>query len=397
MPCYTSPVKAFLLGAGASIDAGLPGSMGLTRVIVDRLEDGRLRSLSRVLHVVIGAMVQHDTSRGGSAFDGVDVERVFAAVKALKDRDSIDLSAFVERWSGALDSLSTSGQFPPFWEGDIRDGILSSRMGGMKLKRAFSEGVRAVTGSRDSQLIEQVERRMLEALTAVLRVDDARTGYLTPMVCAKPMAGIATLNYDLAVESACRQNDLTVDTGMDAWTGGYSWRWREGVDVRLLKLHGSLDYVLGSSFVDGARMESDSLARVELDERAEFRMSPAMVFGQGSKLRSDGPFLAMLVEFDRMLDQSEWLTIVGYSFRDDHINAALRRWINGDRAKRLSVIDPQVQSWQDNPRESPFFRELVRAVSGHESEGQWDKSWTGLEHDFIALGAAEGLASLHGA
>ena len=74
----------------------------------------------------------------------------------------------------------------------------------------------------------------------------------------------------------------------------------------------------------------------------EVGANPALVFGLGSKLRSDGPFLAMLVEFDRLLASTEWLTIVGYSFRDDHINAALTRWMNGS-ARRLSVIDPDIE------------------------------------------------------
>jgi len=88
------------------MDAGLPGSMGLTRALTDRIDGTGFRELSRALHIVIGAMVQHDTGRGAGAFDGVDIERIFAAVKALKDRDSIDLSAFVERWNHNLESIS---------------------------------------------------------------------------------------------------------------------------------------------------------------------------------------------------------------------------------------------------------------------------------------------------
>lgn len=91
--------------------------------------------------------------------------------------------------------------------------------------------------------------------------------------------------------------------------------------MRLLKLHGSLDYVLHDARPVGGRISSENLVGVG----NEIGANPALVFGLGSKLRSDGLFLAMLVEFDKLLAEREWLSIVGYSFRDRHINDALTR------------------------------------------------------------------------
>jgi hypothetical protein len=123
-----------------------------------------------------------------------------------------------------------------------------------------------------------------------------------------------------------------------------------------------------------------------------------MVFGQGSKLRSDGPFLAMLVEFDRMLAETEWLTVIGYSFRDDHINAALTRWLNGDRAQRISVIDPSVERWGSEGRDGrgpEYWYHNRRASSGPQPYEK--ETWAPVQADFVAATAAEGLARLHGA
>lgn len=129
----------------------------------------------------------------------------------------------------------------------------------------------------------------------------------------------------------------------------------------------------------------------------EVGANPALVFGLGSKLRSDGPFLAMLVEFDRLLASTEWLTIVGYSFRDDHINAALTRWMNGSSARRLSVIDPDIEKWMQDSGGAPrYFARLQRGASGEGYEFGNRATWTPIQTDFLPLSAAQGLEQLHG-
>lgn len=381
------------------MDADLPGSVGLTQAIASQIDGdntARYYGVSQLLHLVVGAMIQHDTGRGGSAFAGIDVERVFAAVKALKDRETIDLSAFVESWNRNLDASSGETRFPGFWADSLRRG-LSSRWDG-ELEREFERGVRAVTEASNSDLFEQLETAMLDALVKILRVDEGRVSYLEPMIRAESLQAIATLNYDLAVEKACAQAGLTVDSGLDTWDGGYDWTWvSPPADVRLLKLHGSLDYVLGPSSEDGMRVPGDSLHNFGEDRQGTLvNGEPAMVFGAGSKLRSDGPFLAMLVEFDRLLADTQWLTIVGYSFRDDHINAALTRWLNSNGARRLSVIDPSVREWNSDGGNTPrYWNWIARAVQG--SSAHFDRaSCTGIQHDFIPKTAAAGLAQLFG-
>jgi hypothetical protein len=213
------------------------------------------------------------------------------------------------------------------------------------------------------------------------------------MVSATDLCAIATLNYDVSVETVCSQFGVSVDTGLDRWRGGYGWEWEPAVDVRLLKLHGSVDYVLHEARPSGRRMRSEHLARAG----NESGVNPALVFGLGSKLRSDGPFLGMLVEFDRLLSQTEWLSIVGYSFRDDHINAALTRWMNSDVARRLSVIDPQVDRWIKNDSVGPgYFARLHQGAIGEGREFGRDATWPPIQTDLLSMGAAEGLAELHG-
>lgn len=379
-------------------------SLDLTERIAEELApEGHQSKEALALHAIVGALVQHDTANGGNAFDPIDVERVFAAVKRLKDREADDLSAFVQAWIPAASPTNGDATLPSFWADDLRKALSSGHS--TRIADIIAGGFRSLQRADESGVFRSLEYRMLRALTRVLNVDQDRVAYLTPMITATPLVGIATLNYDLTVETACAQRGTSCDTGLTAWAGGYNWAWSKDAQVRLLKLHGSVDYVLGTARGGGMRMSGDRLQHaVQTNDAPRIPGTPAMVFGKGTKLRSDGPFLAMLVELDRMLAETEWLTIVGYSFRDEHINAALSRWLNSGTAERVSIIDPSLHSaWSEHsPRTPSYVRELVLGVGGGSSSASEDLyavrsgSWPVLEHDFIAQGARAGLEHLHG-
>jgi len=88
---------------------------------------------------------------------------------------------------------------------------------------------------------------------------------------------------------------------------------------------------------------------------------PAVVFGQRGKLRTEGPFLEMLNQFAEKLQSCDELVVVGYSFRDDHINEYLRTWLNGPQQRHIVVVDPGFP--QHNQRED-FRWELVAYLRG---------------------------------
>jgi hypothetical protein len=92
--------------------------------------------------------------------------------------------------------------------------------------------------------------------------------------------------------------------------------------------------------------------------------SPALIFGQGNKLRSDGPFLALLIEFERLLRDCRNLVVVGYSFRDGHVNSAISRWLRDFPSASLTVVDPFFPSEGMEPDD---FRVRVASVAGQAS------------------------------
>ena len=223
-------------------------------------------------------MVQHDAGRGADAFAVPDVERVFSAVANLKWREDLDIAAFVERWNGSLDTATGPAGLPRSWARDFRESLSGEAAGDLELQAAFERGVLAITESTSSALFADLEQRMRMALVQVLQVDPEKVAYLNPMMSSTGLHAIATLNYHLSVETACSRIGLSVDTGLDRWTGGYGWEWAPNADVRLLKLHGSLDYVLHHARPIGRRMTSEHL----VGAGNEIGANPALVFGLGS-------------------------------------------------------------------------------------------------------------------
>ncbi len=64
-----------------------------------------------------------------------------------------------------------------------------------------------------------------------------------------------------------------------------------------------------------------------------------VIFGQHNKLTAEGPFLDLLKRFDEQLQNSDLLTVVGYSFRDSHINFYISKFLNQYGGK-IRIVDP---------------------------------------------------------
>ena len=94
-----------LLGAGASIDAGLPSSVGLTSLLLnhlDGLDDTRTSAAARFVYHTLAA----DSARRYSI--GVDVERFVASIQVLAARDRVPVSPFIDSWHRGLAGFETN-------------------------------------------------------------------------------------------------------------------------------------------------------------------------------------------------------------------------------------------------------------------------------------------------
>lgn len=384
-----------LLGAGASIDAGVPGSTAMTQQIVAALDTPRNRhqGLTHALNYAIGAMIAHRTANGSNVYAGIDVEDLFTAVQMLSERESLEIAPFVQ-WSPALMSQG-GGSLPPFFDKDFKEGVLKDRAfkgpGEM-----ITKALEALTGSKSAstdQLYARLQARLLSELTALVSVTDKEVDYLYPLLQMRDNpVEIATLNYDRSIELLCERREVRLDTGISGWTGGGDWNWNENAEVHLLKIHGSIDWRIREEKGLGGLPETKvvTVGDPQADSGYSYNNSlPGVVFGARGKLRADGPFLSMLREFENMLTRADRLLVVGYSFRDAHINVALTRWINSASSRDITVIDPAFNSDPRVYRRESFANRLMSAARSLEGDEEVRK----LNLRVLKDTAAQGLAA----
>lgn len=376
--------RLILLGAGASVEAGVPSSRAMTAKLLDIVR-GRDAVLHRALTFVTGGLQFQAGLVGGDPLVAPDVELVFATVSTLSRRSTSELAPFVSAWHEGLLA--------------IEDSDFAFRLDLTELKAALARFVDARTvqssprrnvaiqelaeriscigaQSSGSLVFSRLEREMLRGLRTACSVDRSGVGYLAPLIdlARKQVSGlvIATLNYDQSIEMCSEGLGCEVDTGIRSWQNEVRLESREGA-ILLLKLHGSLKWVLEENLKRPGNLP-DVVVRAERDGDPD-DLPRALVFGAGNKLRADGPFLDLLDALGRELTRANEVIIVGYSFRDDHVNAKLRAWFNGMPGRIVVVIDPD----NDLPNKSRFLRDIL------DCEGQ--------RAVFHSVVASSGLAS----
>lgn len=312
-----------------------------------------------MLNFVCGALVAHDAASGHSPYDGLDVERVFAAVELLSRRRELEVTPFVSAWHPAVDEWDRP-ELPAFWDRNLQSGLFSEHSTN-RARDAIVGLIRDMTSGGTGQVYRGLMDEMIGELVALLRTTTKQVAYLESLAAlGKTEDGvtIATLNYDLSIEQAASLNGVPLHTGIERWVADGRWGWPQS-GIRLLKLHGSVDWQWDRTYVKAGSMSSSTVHTVAPDV-VNVR-EPALVFGHGGKLRAEGPFLSLLAEFEAQLAVHGRLIVVGYSFRDDHVNELLRRWLAEDQANCLTVVDPGFPEHGSYTREG-FRNEMLWAL-----------------------------------
>jgi hypothetical protein len=162
------------------------------------------------------------------------------------------------------------------------------------------------------------------------------------------------LNYDNTVELAGASAGIGIDTGFQAWSKLGTFKAKAG-KVFLLKLHGSINWELSSNKMSIDRpLPSQSIKEVYLGQENFRQFRPAIVFGGKNKLTVKGPFLRLLQAFDNHLSKADVLWVIGYSFRDEHVNEYIGNWFNNDPNRRINIVNPNIKSI-----ETAFTKDLL--------------------------------------
>lgn len=369
------PATVILLGAGASDEAGVPMSVPMTTRLVNRIgADRQSHVLASALHFVCGAILAYDAAEGEDPLGGPpDVERVFAAIRLLEERRDLEVTPFVASWHPAVDAWDrdTAHVAPANFDQQLQDALLSGNPAFGNAQALILALIQAQSQpTQVGRTYRRLADRMLAALQAAVATTPKKVGYLRPLVRQARHLGqltIATLNYDLSIEQAATAEEIPVETGIEHWISTGRWSWPND-GIRLLKLHGSINWFFAGTHTAGHLPRNV----VEVTAHPEPGRRPALLFGQRGKLQAEGPFLGLLAEFENALSSAQQLVVIGYSFRDDHVNDVVTRWSAEDVGRRLLIVDPFWPQYTDASASDQgwdFRAQLHQHLSGSALQG----------------------------
>lgn len=361
-----NPRISVLLGAGASADAGIPTTMEMTDAVIGELADREHRRVLKFIRYTIAAHLAQrrpDEWARDEPSVAVDVERLFAAVDLLVDRDQQPWSPFVGTWRSGLESFAPEPSIREFDLGvALRDvdraliaamsdtarrgsvSSMTSRILERPLFELLERAFKVVRPSDVSVLLADVRDEMLRSLFSVVRIaDSTRVSYLSPLVELARKQGsltIASLNYDRVIETLAELTDVRCDTAIESWSTQGELEWSESSLLRLLKLHGSIDWVADRHEPTTAgQLPLLRIRKIKSEDERAWHERPAVVFGEAGKLRAEGPFLELLLRWSAELRRADTLLVVGYSFRDAHVNEMIARWFTSEETRRIVLVD----------------------------------------------------------
>ncbi len=271
----------FLLGAGASMDAGCLSSKQMLVSLRSDVSElaiagaGADSQYSSIYDFIIQSLVYQRALKGdpeSKLFELTNIEDFVAVLRQILDREYIVPPPLVGNWNGKITG----------WE--------------IKNDKVFSE---FLDFAYDRLITKwtHFEKGKAEALLQPIRdlVESDKNFDLS----------VFSLNYDLIFETVFNnEQEQLVDVGFSQkrWSGDFDDP-NNSAKVKLFKLHGSVDWYFD---------ESDE----EVKQGVPHEVRPLIVFGSGPKLQSYDPFLSLLGGFREKLKAASLFVVVGYSFQD---------------------------------------------------------------------------------
>jgi len=293
----------FLLGAGASAEAGIPTSGEMVNKIEALLrEDSRWQEYGKLYNHIKSAIYY------AAGLNGLFNQRVAYNIETLVN---------------TLYELERNEQHPlyPF--------IASMNARFISLAGSDFENIKAFRGL----ILERLKQWMAPE-------DLSRRLYYNGFKCLQQNLNfplhVFSLNYDLCVERLdC--DDFRVEAGFDGFGPGSCWDWErfeegdtgpEPPQIYLYKLHGSINW---------KRDNSKNLYRVE-DTASIDANQMELIFGRDFKVEAADPYLFYLYAFRAASLCARVIVLLGYGFADGHINDMLAQALRSDCERRLMVV-----------------------------------------------------------
>lgn len=305
----------FLLGAGASAEAGIPVSGDM----IDRVEKS-LKAQEEwrrydLLYKHVRSAIHFSAGLKGQFGDDVpyNIETLVNTLYELERNEEHPLYPFIAAWNSRFVALAGPGF------GEVR--------------------------SFRQQILAALKKWMCPE-------DGAKSHYYRGLITLQkdlnyPLR-IFSLNYDLCVERLNNQPEFRVESGFADFGPDNPWDFdrfapsnNDSPNVFLYKLHGSINWKRNA---DTKRLFSvEQIESVAPDEME-------VIFGRDFKLEAGDPYLFFAYKFRDFTLQTKLIVTVGYGFGDPHINKMLAQSLRNDDERRICVVQRCQESNRDEKK-----------------------------------------------
>lgn len=334
-----------LLGAGASAAAGLPTMDKLGRNIFRKI-CGNER-MKDTLRVVWNAIYPD------KKFEGIISKNL------ENDRNNISLNIDLEGFLSICKNLTD---------------IIQKR-NNMRYRKVSIENIKTIAYIIEEDIVSEVTDTSVGSGKS-LQHHGRFLAWLCKRSVEKERARIFTTNYDLCIEQAAVARNIVLIDGFSRSIEQQYDRDHFRLDIvrrspdstritlapnvlHLYKLHGSIDWFrdekrrilrkppeTGKTDADPsnpARRKKKDVGRDPAPERV-------LIYPRSSKYQQafEPPFLDMFAAWqDALRRENTTLIVIGYSFRDNHVSAAIKAALESNLSFRLIVVDPSLERHAD--------------------------------------------------
>ena len=303
------PDIVFLLGAGASKEAGVPDTVEFVKKFKEHIASGNNSNDIKTVNKIIEILEEWKKSETGNSEQKIDVELLLESLTKLNKKKDEPLLQFYKNIEQNFILRDYSEKKPLIDE--LKDFI--------KKEAIIS----------DSRKIKYLEP-LLDFIREIKNIQP------------KEHLNIISLNYDTCIEQFCIEHRLN-------YSDGFTDRWNpkmfksETVDICLYKLHGSVNWY---------RTERGDYVKIPIDI-SKFNENVSkipLISGENAeslmlypiqKLDYAEPVLEMLVSIKHILESDcKFLIVVGYSFRDEHIKNIILDAARKNKNMHLILISP---------------------------------------------------------
>jgi SIR2-like domain len=282
-----------LLGAGTSVEAGIPASRQMIAEVETLLDsDQTWKSYRQLYQFVKASLIGAEVMRG-KAVSEPDIERVVNTLSELAKNTECALYPFMSGWHQRLIELAGHD----FKEVKAFRSLILHRLRDWISLESYSK-------TRYYEAFFKIR----EELKFAIRV--------------------FSLNYDLCLENNSNGRELEVgfDPQSEVWDfRRFESREETAPDIYLYKLPGSINWYRDRS--------QGNILKISAAPHA----SPDLIFGT---MQYIDPYLFYAYELRRFSLESKVILAIGYSFRDDHINGIIAQALQNDPARVLIAVSP---------------------------------------------------------